>query len=368
MELKVKSYQHYKKETKYQLTFVFTIIAMMVSVIYSISFLAIGAAQAAYIQLIGAFIFMSLIGVLRRRIIKYVRHIAILTFITLILIQGMFIFGPSYGLQYQLFPILVVIFLLLDFNVVIERIALYAYAFMAIVVFYVCQWSTFTPFYDGYFHYEVYYYNISIFFSFVGMVFLLYYLSKEIFAVRDQLYNMATTDVLTGLYNRRTFLKRGEESFKIAERGGNCFSVIMYDIDAFKYVNDKYGHLVGDMVLKEIAKVSKETLRETDILARYGGEEFAVILQNTNAEQGLLVAEKIRKAIESRVIEVSPYSITRTVSLGVVGYHFSISSFDDLIDKADKAMYKSKLSGKNKSTAFDMKDPFYRQNRKVHEI
>lgn len=361
MDLKVKSYSHYKQESKYSLALIFTITSMLVCVMYSISFIAVGAAYAAYGQMLGAFVFMSIAGLLRRRVQRYTRYFAIMTSLILVIVQGIFVFGPTYGFQYQLFPLIVVIFLLLDFNVIYERVSIYFLSVLCIVVFYMIQWSSIQPQFDDYLIYATYYFNIALFFSFMGMLVLLYYLSKEIFAAKDQLYSMATTDALTNLYNRRTFIKRGEEAFKIAERGGHHFSVILYDIDSFKSVNDEYGHLVGDSVLKSIADVSMQSVRETDLIARYGGEEFAILLPNTSPEQAGVVAEKLRERIEKHVMDIVPFKISRTISLGIVGYHFSITSFDELLDKADKAMYRSKSNGKNMVTLFDMTDPFYKR-------
>jgi len=368
MDVKVKSYNHYREETKYTLSLVFTVISMLVCVLFAISFIAIGANYAAYLQLIGAFVFMTLSGLLRRRIQTFTRYIAIMTSVILVLIQGALIFGRGYGFHYQVFPLIVVIFLLLDFNIPYERISIYGLSFLSIMAFYAIELSPIDPTFTDYLVFEKYYYSISLFISFMGLLIVLYYLSKEIFSARDQLYSMATTDVLTNLYNRRTFLKRGEESFRIAERGGNQFAVIIYDIDSFKSVNDEYGHLIGDVVLKSMAKVSRETIRETDLLARYGGEEFAILLPNTTPEQAAVVAEKLRKKIAEHIVSISPYKINRSISLGVMGYHFSITSFDDLVDKADKAMYKSKTTGKNRVTVYDMTDPFYREKRQVNDI
>lgn len=363
MDLKVKSYDHYKEESKYSLALVYAVLSMLVCVLFSISFIAIGSTYAAYAQLLAAFVYMTVSGLLRRRIQVFTRYLAIFTSIAIVAVQGAYFFGPTYGFQYQLFPLIVVIFLLLDFNIVYERISIYALSLLSIAIFYFVQYTPFTPVFEDYQLYESYYFSIALFFSFAGLLILLYYLSKEIFAAKDQLYSMATTDALTNLYNRRTFLKRGQEAFKIAERGGQHFSVVIYDIDFFKTVNDEYGHLIGDAVLKSLATLSKETIRETDLLARYGGEEFAILLPNTSPEQAIVVAEKLRERIEAHVVDIQPYKINRTVSLGVMGYHFSITSFDELIDKADKAMYKSKTMGKNRLTVYDMTDPFYREKR-----
>ncbi|MCH4887621.1 diguanylate cyclase [Acidaminobacter sp. JC074] len=363
MDIKVKSYNHYKQESKYSLALIYTMLSMLVCVLFSISFIAIGATLAALIQLIGAFVFMIVSGLLRRRINILTRYISMTLSLILVFINSTFMFGPGYGFQYQLFPFLVVIFLLLDYNLKIERWNIYAISIITVTMFFIIQYVPFKPIFENYMMYESYYFAISLAFSFIGMLVLLFYLSREIFAVRDQLYSLATTDALTALYNRRTFIKRGQEAFKIAERGGNHFSIIIFDIDFFKSVNDEYGHVIGDVVLRSIAKHAKDSLRETDLLARYGGEEFAVLLQNTSQDQALVVAEKLRERIEAFEVDAQPHKINRTISLGVMGYHYSISSFDELIDKADKAMYKSKMMGKNRITLYNMTDPFYRERR-----
>ena len=363
MDLKIKSYNHYKQESKYSLALIYTMLSMLVCVLFSISFIVIGATFAALIQLIAAFIYMIVSGLLRRRIKILTRYVAMMLSIALVFINGIYIFGPTYGFQFQLFPFLVVVFLLLDYNIDVERWNIYVISFITVFIFFVVQYVPSTPIFLNYEMYESYYYAISLAASFMGMLVLLFYLSREIFAVRDQLYSLATTDALTALYNRRTFIKRGQEAFKIAERGGNHFSIIIFDIDSFKSVNDEYGHVVGDVVLRNMAKHAKETLRETDIIARYGGEEFAILLQNTSADQAVVVAEKLRERMEVFEVDSQPYKINRTISLGVMGYHYSISSFEELVDKADKALYKSKALGKNRLTLYNMTDPFYREKR-----
>jgi diguanylate cyclase (GGDEF)-like protein len=368
MDIKVKSYKNYRNQSKFNLTLIYAIISMVACVGFSISFLAIGANLPAFIQLVAAFIFMTIVGILRRRILTGMRYLALLTSLAIVIVQSVFFFGVGYGFHYQLFALIVVIFLLFDFSILYERISIYVYATLTVITFYICEWFTLEPMFLDYLVYEKYYFSISIFANFTGMIVILYYLSTVLFSAKDQLYSMATTDALTGLYNRRTFMKRGEEFFKIAERGGNIFSVIIFDIDFFKPINDEYGHLVGDHVLKDMSELAKKTIRETDLLSRYGGEEFAIILPNTTAEQAYLVSEKLRKVIEEHVILINPYKIQRTISLGVMSYHYSISSFDDLIDKADKAMYKSKHSGKNISTLFEQSDPFYREKRRVYGL
>ncbi len=163
----------------------------------------------------------------------------------------------------------------------------------------------------------------------------------------------ATLDALTGLNNRRQLEVRIKQEVATAKRQDKMLCAIMLDVDFFKKVNDTYGHLAGDCVLKSIAKVIKSALRESDIPARYGGEEFAILLPFTKIEEAYLVAQRLRLAVEKTVVEVpndkgeEPLNISVTVSIGVYQYKSDDNS-SSLFQNADKALYKAKTSGRNK--------------------
>lgn len=161
---------------------------------------------------------------------------------------------------------------------------------------------------------------------------------------------LAITDGLTKIYNHRFFQELFEKEFKRSDRYGTIFSLIMLDIDFFKKINDTYGHLAGDEILKEIAVLIKGCLRSMDIVARYGGEEFAILLPETNLEEAILTAERIRRAIEQNDFETPDNQIINvTVSQGVTSYPAQdISSRSDLVSKADTCLYEAKESGRNK--------------------
>ncbi|MBN2794214.1 MAG: diguanylate cyclase [Clostridia bacterium] len=368
MDLNITTYNHYRTEMKFKITLVYSIVSLLACVMYAISFIAIGANIAAFVMMVGGFIFTTVVGLLRRGITLFTRYIAILTSMSLVFIQSVFFFGKDFGFHFQLFPLLVVIFLLMDFTLIFERYSIYILTLMSLLLFFFCDTVFFDSLSISYAKYAGFHYAMVIIISFGGMLVLLYYLSSEMFSTKDMLYNMATVDMLTELYNRRTFIKRGEEFFKIASRGGNGFSVIIFDVDSFKSVNDEYGHIVGDKVLKELSALARSLVRETDVIGRYGGEEFAILLPNTNAEQAAIVAEKLRFEIEKYEVHVQPYKINRTISLGIMAFDLKISSFSDMMDKADKAMYKSKSSGKNMITIFDGSDMFYKEKRVVYEL
>jgi len=170
----------------------------------------------------------------------------------------------------------------------------------------------------------------------------------------NSIQKLANTDPLTGILNRRHFFERAEVEFTRAETFNNPLSVILLDVDDFKLFNDQHGHKLGDTVLALTTETCKTLLRTDDIFGRMGGEEFAVALPNTTLENALEVAERLRYAIERLEFkhELDPHDEHEphiiTVSVGVAEYNQTCKSFDVLLDRADKAMYSSKNSGRNR--------------------
>ncbi|MBN2533910.1 MAG: diguanylate cyclase [Spirochaetales bacterium] len=173
--------------------------------------------------------------------------------------------------------------------------------------------------------------------------------------VNARLYELATVDGLTKLYIHRHFQLLLHTELKRSKRYNHPCSLIMADIDHFKKVNDTYGHQFGDKVLQETATFIRSNCRSTDIPARYGGEEFSVILPETNRDNALLVAEKIRNSIKKNVFSYSGNKVQISISLGVAEYPFNALNKDSLIEAADKALYISKEKGRNRVTVFEQK-------------
>ncbi len=173
---------------------------------------------------------------------------------------------------------------------------------------------------------------------------------------RSKLYKdverLAITDSLTDVYTRRYFLERFEEEIKRAAAKKIKLSFIMLDVDHFKMVNDQFGHLTGDYVLKEISLIIKENIREIDFVGRYGGEEFCIVLPETDLEGAFLVAERIRKSAQDRLIKAYDASVRITLSLGISTFPSHGKQTDELIDKADWALYRAKTQGRNRIVAF----------------
>jgi diguanylate cyclase (GGDEF)-like protein len=170
----------------------------------------------------------------------------------------------------------------------------------------------------------------------------------------EELHASSVTDALTGLYNRRGLFQFGEHEVERSLRFDRPLSVVMFDLDHFKNVNDTYGHPVGDHVLVEIAKCCTNQLRTVDIAARYGGDEFVLILPEASLEDAAQVAERLRDSIEKIVIIAEPKAggSTRTLrvtaSLGVVRLISSSSNLADTISAADSMLYEAKQSGRNR--------------------
>ncbi len=160
--------------------------------------------------------------------------------------------------------------------------------------------------------------------------------------------NIALYDTLTGLYNRRYFDERlGLEAQK-SFYGGTALSLVMIDIDHFKRVNDTFGHTEGDKVLREIAGLLRTSVRKKDTVARYGGEEFILILPEAGIEESTMIAERIRRLVESTRFDVSSARLNLTVSLGISNFpNHRARSKEELVKMADQALYEAKRGGRN---------------------
>ena len=168
-----------------------------------------------------------------------------------------------------------------------------------------------------------------------------------------KLFKLAITDGLTGLYLVRHFKNKLASEEKRAKRYNKIFSIMFFDIDHFKKFNDTYGHHIGDEVLKQVAAIFKNSLREgIDIAARYGGEEMIALLPETDINGAYIVAERLRKAIEEHEFTGYKTSLHVTISIGLSEYPASDSNVEELIRKADTALYQSKENGRNKTTIY----------------
>ena len=165
----------------------------------------------------------------------------------------------------------------------------------------------------------------------------------------EELVRLATTDHLTGLWNRRQFMQLGQQEFERVKRYGGTVAVLVFDIDHFKLVNDNYGHKTGDEVLRGTAGIVLARLRSMDFAGRLGGEEFAIVLPETSLPDAMSVAERLRAAIEGNVYRPDAgRTLFVTASFGVDEIAGSDKSFEGIIFRADNAMYQAKAAGRNR--------------------
>lgn len=194
---------------------------------------------------------------------------------------------------------------------------------------------------------------------FTGAIFVYVVCSLSLRTANDiikiaALEKQSVTDPLLGIYNRRYADEKVKEQTALAARYNLPFSLFILDIDHFKQVNDRYGHTVGDNVLRYVSKIISVALRESDIFARYGGEEFLGIFPNTNAESAFDLAERIRKLVAGLDIDISQdrskpvQTIQITVSIGISSFSTSTNELS-LVDAADKALYQAKQNGRNQT-------------------
>ena len=179
--------------------------------------------------------------------------------------------------------------------------------------------------------------------------------NAQLQADRERLTIEASTDALTGLANRRHMEEYLAEQFRISSRYGTPLSLILFDIDRFKGVNDEYGHPAGDQVLREVAAVLQRTMRDADLCARYGGEEFVAILPATSIEGAEESAERVRVAVERQAMLAGGARLSVTISAGVGSYRTGEQpSHDWLLKEADMALYEAKRSGRNRVRRFEV--------------
>ena len=173
-------------------------------------------------------------------------------------------------------------------------------------------------------------------------------LSQQLDSAEARLRALAAEDPLTGVLNRRRFLELADLEWARAKRHGRPQSLLLIDIDEFKVVNDRHGHLTGDETLRRMAETSRACLRRTDVFGRYGGDEFVVLLPETEEPGAVLMAERIRRALEAAEIKTGTGPVRVTVSIGIAARSGQTEALDTLIAQADAALYAAKQNGRNR--------------------
>lgn len=185
----------------------------------------------------------------------------------------------------------------------------------------------------------------------LGNILLKFYAHNNIDNVfHDKIYRAATIDAGTQIFNKKYLLESLDVEFKSAQAYQKPLSLIYYDLDFFKKMNDTNGHNAGDFILKECAVVVSKVIRKDDIFGRFGGEEFCIILPGTDAKTALDLAERIRKAVDAHVFHFDGKALKQTLSIGISQMTRAMQMPKDLLDEADQKLYKSKTDGRNRVT------------------
>lgn len=174
----------------------------------------------------------------------------------------------------------------------------------------------------------------------------------------QELHQLSITDTLTGLFNRRYFEQLVEFDFSLCLRHGEVNSILIFDLDYFKKINDTWGHTTGDQVLRIFGQILQENVRKTDIVCRIGGEEFVLWARRADKQSSLTIAEKIREKVAQQVFDAQLPDLKVTVSIGVATFNSGtgVKSYEELFQSADEALYASKMAGRNRVThSSDMK-------------
>jgi diguanylate cyclase (GGDEF)-like protein len=162
-----------------------------------------------------------------------------------------------------------------------------------------------------------------------------------------RLEELATTDGLTGCFNKRYFMEELERRLVAADRFKRNLALVITDIDHFKAVNDTYGHATGDVVIKELGQILLRLKRETDLVARFGGEEFCILCEETDAGGAVLLAERVREEVMNTVFQTEMGKLKVTCSLGVATFPIDAKDKDALFEASDRALYAAKHAGRN---------------------
>ncbi|MGE0749196.1 MAG: GGDEF domain-containing protein [Variibacter sp.] len=186
----------------------------------------------------------------------------------------------------------------------------------------------------------------------IATAFVLLAMAKERAELRQR--TAAMVDPLTGLANRRAFVQMAEDMIRAQVRRGQPVAVFLVDFDNFKAVNDRYGHLVGDIALRTFAEIAGRSLRSSDLVGRLGGEEFAVMLSDANRDNAFVVAERLRANFAHAATALGSHEVHATLSIGVTIIQEPTDQLSNLLERADKALYRAKANGRNRVELSDM--------------
>lgn len=336
------------QDSKIKITNVTSLIASIVAFSYAMFFyFHIGSALATILNIVFSIVY-ALPLLLSYK--GYYRASKILIFAAVmghVVVLCTLIFTSASGFHYYYLLLPSCLFLMFDNKEKYEK--LFAMV-LGLILFFICEnYNNTNPLVSLSVTAEKIIYSSTILIVMLEIYLVTYIFSNAITRNEDRLQQMASKDWLTGLNNRGMLVEIGQNLITISQRQNKPLSLLMLDIDFFKRINDNFGHIVGDQVIKQISQTLQSGIRASDTLARYGGEEFVIILPDTTSKDAFELAQNLRVLIENTpLITEEKKEIAYTVSIGVAQTSVKIDTLDELTRHADIALYQAKESGRNK--------------------
>jgi diguanylate cyclase (GGDEF)-like protein len=206
---------------------------------------------------------------------------------------------------------------------------------------------------DGIFTPQTFTLLMAKFSPFLLVAYVTSMLANDILSAKKKITLMSQMDELTGLLNLRAFNLILHKEIARTGRSGHAFTVLMLDVDSLKVINDRHGHIAGSRLLQAIAAAITTSVRTADVVGRYGGDEFVILLANTSAAEARIVAGRIRTAVNNTSLEHNGETIHTSVSIGIASFPEGVSHAEEVLEKADRALYNSKRSGRNRVSYYD---------------
>lgn len=253
--------------------------------------------------------------------------------------------STGFNIYYLMVPM--VTFLVMNYDSVVEQGFAVGTSLLASFLFLISQVGTTSYMYPIHDSLGVFLESVSIMSILIPMTFIFQFFAKDLYVSHNRLEELANTDELTQLSNRRVLYENGSEAYYLAKKYNYDFTLLLFDIDHFKCINDQYGHPAGDRLLEALADLVMKNIRSGDTFARYGGEEFAILLRNTDRDKTTAFAIKLLNLVRTNVFHIETKEVGITISIGVAHYKNIYSDFDDIMKVADKALYQAKNSGRD---------------------
>ncbi|MBI9012090.1 MAG: GGDEF domain-containing protein [Clostridiales bacterium] len=303
---------------------------------------------AIIVHLVYILFHVSLLYFVKKKKYLFVKFSILITFIVQLTL-AVYLWFPvttGYNLFYYMVPIAA--FLTIDVHKTWERYLAFSLSVIATLFFLgsvVYSMDIYLYVLDP--EIETLIHTLTIISTILPATFIFYRYTIDLSMKQNELRHLANTDALTQVTNRRVLFEQGKKEVMLAYKYAHEFTLIQLDIDHFKFINDSFGHPVGDEILIQLTQVIRQHIRKEDTFSRHGGEEFAIIIRKTTWESGMEVAEKLRSVVENEAFIVGDIEVKITISIGVTQYTREYSTFDEMMRVSDKALYKAKNKGRN---------------------